>query len=75
MSPQEAPSTRRPRPGTIVWGAVILAIGSLVLLNQLTDIQFDTGIVLMGLLVGTGAALVIGGALAMARKDRTGPPS
>ncbi|MBG6182350.1 hypothetical protein IWX65_000279 [Arthrobacter sp. CAN_A214] len=75
MSPQETPSTRRPGPGTIVWGAVILVIGSLVLLNQLTDIQFDTGIVLMGLLVGTGAALVIGGALAMARKDRTEPPS
>ncbi|WP_049822259.1 hypothetical protein [Arthrobacter sp. H41] len=75
MSTQDTTSTRRPRAGTIIWGAVILAVGSLVLLNQLTDIRFDTGVVLMGLLVGTGAALVIGGALSMVRKDPSEPPS
>ncbi|WP_026549144.1 hypothetical protein [Arthrobacter sp. Br18] len=69
MSTQSTSSPRRPRAGTIVWGAVILVIGSLVLLNQLTDLRFDAGIVLMGLLVGAGAALVVGGALSMVRKD------
>lgn len=53
------------RAGTVVWGLIAIAVGILVLLAQLVDINLDTGLVLMGLLVGTGVALVVGGLISM----------
>ena len=53
------------RAGTVVWGLIAIAVGVLVLLAQLVDITLDTGLVLMGLLVGTGVALVVGGLISM----------
>lgn len=57
---------RTVRAGTVVWGLIAIAVGVLVLLTQLVDINLDTGLVLMGLLVGTGVALVVGGLVSMA---------
>ncbi|MHA7153913.1 hypothetical protein [Arthrobacter sp. TMN-50] len=59
---------RSVRTGTVVWGLIAIAVGVLVLLSQLVDINLDTGLVLMGLLVGTGAALVVGGLVSMASR-------
>lgn len=56
---------RSVRAGTVVWGLIAIAVGVLVLLSQLVDINLDMGLVLMGLLVGTGVALVIGGLVSM----------
>ncbi|MHA7277470.1 hypothetical protein [Arthrobacter sp. HLT1-21] len=53
------------RAGTVVWGLIAITVGALILLSQLADIRFDTGLVLMGLLVGTGVALVVGGLVSM----------
>ncbi|WP_026553559.1 hypothetical protein [Arthrobacter sp. H20] len=60
-----AHGARSVRVGTVVWGLIAIAVGALVLLSQLADINFDTGLVLMGLLVGTGVALVVGGLVSM----------
>lgn len=57
---------RSVRAGTVVWGLIAIAVGVLVLLSQLVEINLDTGLVLMGLLVGTGIALVVGGLVSMA---------
>ena len=55
---------RRPaRTATIVWGLLITATGILLLAWLLTDITFDPLVVLLGLTLGTGAALLIGGAV------------
>ncbi|NOJ58264.1 hypothetical protein [Arthrobacter sp. 260] len=59
---------RSVRAGTVVWGLIAIAVGVLVLLSQLVDINLDTGLVLMGLLVGTGVALVVGGLVSMANR-------
>jgi hypothetical protein len=60
---------RRTRVGTIVWGLVIAVIGGLILAAQLADITFDLGYVFLGLLLGSGLALVIGGLIAATRKN------
>ncbi|GAA1350385.1 hypothetical protein GCM10009636_09050 [Arthrobacter koreensis] len=68
---QENEPERRPlRVGTIVWGLVLAVAGALILAVQLTGIRLDTGVVLLGLLIGAGAALVIGGLLAVLGKNR-----
>ncbi|WP_228529096.1 hypothetical protein [Arthrobacter gandavensis] len=69
--PETEPGHRPLRVGTIVWGLVLAAAGALVLTVQLTGIRLDTGMVLLGLLIGAGAALVIGGLLAVLGKNRS----
>lgn len=55
---------RRPvRTSTIVWGLLLIAAGLLILVWLLTDIAFDPVVVLLGLTLGAGAALLIGGAV------------
>ena len=63
--PEPEPERRPLRVGTIVWGLVLAVVGALILAVQLTGIRLDTGMVLLGLLIGAGAALVIGGLLAV----------
>lgn len=58
----------RPRVGTIIWGLVAVVIGALVLIGELTGLVFDPVLVFMVLLVGAGAALIIGGLLSMNRR-------
>lgn len=59
----------RARPGTIIWGAVAVIIGALILAGELTGVMLDPVLVVMGLLVGTGLALVIGGVVSMSRRN------
>ncbi|GAA3294528.1 hypothetical protein ACFFON_12295 [Arthrobacter citreus] len=64
---------RRPaRTSTIVWGLLLTAAGVLILVWLLTDIVFDPLVVLLGLTLGAGAALLIGGAVSAlgARKGK-----
>lgn len=57
----QAPARRPVRTATIVWGLLIMAAGILLLAWLLTDITLDPMAVLLGLLIGAGAALLIGG--------------
>ena len=66
--PEPEPEHRPLRVGTIVWGLVLAVVGALILSVQLTGVRLDTGMVLLGLLIGAGAALVIGGLLAVLGK-------
>ena len=55
---------RRPaRTSTIVWGLLLTAAGVLILVWLLTDVAFDPLVVLLGLTLGTGTALLAGGAV------------
>lgn len=56
---------RHPRLLTIVWGSVILAVASLLLVSQVVELSIDPVIVALGLLVGVGLALVAGGILSL----------
>ncbi|WP_159617684.1 hypothetical protein [Arthrobacter zhaoguopingii] len=66
---EKSAAPRRVRTGTVVWGAVILAVAALILVSLLTGIRFDLGIVLLGLLIGAGIALVVGGISSMTRRS------
>jgi hypothetical protein len=69
-----APRVRRtPRVRTVVFGLVMLAISVVSLVALMTDVQVDSGVVGLGLLIGAGAALVAGGAAAAVRESRGGP--
>ncbi|WP_229780214.1 hypothetical protein [Arthrobacter sp. BL-252-APC-1A] len=69
--PEPEPEHRPLRVGTIVWGLVLAAVGALILTVQLTGIRLDAGMVLLGLLIGAGTALVIGGLLAVMGRKRS----
>ena len=59
-----ADEERRPaRTSTIVWGLLLTTAGVLILVWLLTDIAFDPLVVLLGLTLGAGAALLAGGAV------------
>ena len=68
--PEPEPVRRPLRVGTIVWGLVLAAVGSLILTVQLTGIRLDTEMVLLGILLGAGAALVIGGLISVLGRSR-----
>lgn len=64
-SPEFSPVRRAARTGTIVWGLLIIAAAVLLLAWLLTDITLDPLVVLLGLMLGGGAALLIGGAVSV----------
>ena len=68
--PEPEPVHRPLRVGTIVWGLVLAAVGSLILTVQLTGIRLDAGMVLLGVLIGAGAALVVGGLISVLGRSR-----
>ncbi|MCU1531274.1 MAG: hypothetical protein JWO49_845 [Arthrobacter sp.] len=62
----EAPEPRESSPvrvGTAVWGLVVLALAALIILSRLGIVALNGTYVLIGLMIGAGAALVIGGLL------------
>ncbi|GAB14893.1 hypothetical protein ARGLB_078_00720 [Arthrobacter globiformis NBRC 12137] len=65
--PAEAPA----RVGTIVWGLVILALAVLIVISQLGIVVLNGTYVLIGLMIGAGAALVIGGLLSARKRDNS----
>lgn len=72
-APQEAPREilRTPSVGTIVWGVIVLAVVALTLGARIFTLHLDAEQVLIGLLVGSGALLLLGGGLIIARGRRS----
>jgi hypothetical protein len=68
------PGTDTPttRVGTVVWGLVVLALATLIIISRLGIVALDGTYVLIGLILGAGAALVVGGLLAMRGKNSPG---
>ncbi|GAA2847665.1 hypothetical protein [Paenarthrobacter ilicis] len=75
----ESPSDvepRRARIGTVVWGAVVIVLAVLVIISTLGWVSLNGTYVLIGLMIGAGAALVVGGLLAARKgKSTTGRPA
>lgn len=65
-----APARPPVRIGTIVWGLVIAAIGVLVLALA-AGATIDSGLAVIGLLAGSGIALLIGALVSAARRRET----
>lgn len=67
----------RARVGTVVWGLIVLALATLIIISKLGLVALNGNYVLIGLMIGAGAALVVGGLLsARSRKgSRSGPDS
>lgn len=63
------------RVGTIVWGLVVIALAALIIISKLGIVTLNGTYVLIGLMLGAGAALVVGGLLSMRRKDGAGGTS
>lgn len=77
MSTSVTRAKSRPRIVTIVWGATILALATLLLLGQLVSLAIDPVVVALGLLIGVGLSLVAGGLLSLRSRpttDDTGGP-
>ncbi|WP_045075349.1 hypothetical protein [Psychromicrobium lacuslunae] len=49
------------RVGTLVWGAVLIVIGVLLAVAKFTTIQLDARVVVIGVLLLAGLALLVGG--------------
>ena len=59
-----APPARHPlRVGTLVWGAVVVVLGILVIVVNQAGLSLDAGQTAMWLLLGAGVAMVAGGAI------------
>ncbi|MDR7084378.1 hypothetical protein J2X01_003687 [Arthrobacter ginsengisoli] len=80
-SPATPPPTAVPEPfedsparvGTIVWGLVVVALAALLIVSQLGIVALNGTYVLIGLMIGAGAALVIGGLLSARGRDKEAP--
>jgi hypothetical protein len=68
--PATEPEEPSVRVGTVVWGLIVLALAILIVIAQLGIVQLNGTYVLIGLMVGAGAALVIGGLLSARRRDK-----
>ena len=58
------------RVGTVVWGLIVLALAALLIIGQLGIVVLNGTYVLIGLMIGAGAALVVGGLLSARRRDK-----
>jgi hypothetical protein len=56
------------RIGTVVWGLIVIALAALIVISTLGWVTLNGTYVLIGLMIGAGAALVVGG-LVSARKS------
>ena len=66
-----AVSRRRPRPASAPSSGalVVLALAALIIISQLGIVVLNGTYVLIGLMIGAGAALVIGGLLSARGRD------
>lgn len=68
-----APSPQaRARVGTVVWGLIVLALAALIIISKLGLVALNGNYVLIGLMIGAGAALVIGGLVSARSRKGTG---
>ena len=61
------------RVGTIVWGLIVVALAALIIVSQLGIVALNGTYVAIGLMIGAGAALVIGGLLSARGRDKQAP--
>lgn len=71
----EEPEDHGPRVGTVVWGLVIIALATLIVISKLGIVALNGTYVLIGLMLGAGAALVVGGLISMRRARQRGSQS
>jgi hypothetical protein len=57
------------RVGTVVWGLIVVALAALIIISQLGIVALNGTYVLIGLMIGAGAALIVGGLLSARRRD------
>lgn len=62
--------TRGARVGTVVWGLIVIALATLLLVSAMGWVSLNGTYVLIGLMIGAGAALVVGGLLAARKGPR-----
>jgi len=65
-----SPGRHPVRVGTVVWGAVVVALGILVILTRQAGLSLDAGQTAIWLLLGAGVAMVAGGALNLFRRQQ-----
>ncbi|MBP2264920.1 hypothetical protein J3A64_000384 [Pseudarthrobacter sp. PvP004] len=65
---------RQARISTVVWGLIVIALAALIVISTLGWVTLNGTYVLIGLMIGAGAALVVGGLLS-ARKGSGTPKS
>lgn len=68
--PAEPQEVTPARVGTVVWGLIILALATLIIISRLGLVALNGTYVLIGLMIGAGAALVIGGLLSARGRDK-----
>ena len=66
----EPPEDSPARVGTIVWGLIVVALAALIIISQLGIVALNGTYVVIGLMIGAGAALVIGGLLSARGRDK-----
>jgi hypothetical protein len=66
----EQPAGTPARVGTIVWGLIVLALAALVIVARLGLVALNGNYVLIGLMLGAGAALVVGGLISARGRDK-----
>lgn len=66
----EPPEDSPPRVGTIVWGLIVVALAALIIVSQLGIVALNGTYVVIGLMIGAGAALVVGGLLSARGRDK-----
>ncbi|MFC8040096.1 hypothetical protein ACFUOZ_12140 [Paenarthrobacter sp. NPDC057355] len=59
----EEDEPRQARIGTVVWGLIVVALATLIIISTLGWVTLNGTYVLIGLMIGAGAALVVGGLL------------
>ena len=70
MSTNAEDGTRGPSVGTIVWGAIVIAIAGLLASSRLGWFTVDPGAAAVALLLIAGLSLVVGGGIAAARSRK-----
>jgi hypothetical protein len=65
----DAPGPATTRVGTVVWGLIVVALSALIIISQLGIVALNGTYVLIGLMIGAGAALVVGGLLSARKRD------
>ncbi|WP_051422908.1 hypothetical protein [Arthrobacter sp. MA-N2] len=70
--PEPLAQSARARVGTVVWGLIILALAALIIISKLGLVALNSNYVLIGLMIGAGAALVIGGLMSARSRKGSG---
>jgi membrane-associated phospholipid phosphatase len=65
----EAAGPAPTRVGTVVWGLIVVALAALIIISRLGIVALNGTYVLIGLMIGAGAALVVGGLLSARKRD------